>query len=129
MTSILILDSENYRRENLARYLSVAGYEVSGFNKPGNLDSISLAAIDLVVLNLHPDAEHTWETYMWFKKKHPSLPVLVYMTRSFQAFRGLKQAISFVLNEDGNDCNDQNCDEDDTGLAPPLEQARRKPSG
>jgi DNA-binding NtrC family response regulator len=97
MASILILDNEPYRREMLIRYLSEAGYGARGIGDEDYDSSMDYSAFGLVIVNLYPDAMRTWDFYMNFKKKYPDLPVLVYLKKSFHAFRSLKQVIGSVL--------------------------------
>lgn len=97
MASILILDNEPYRREMLIRYLSEAGYGARGIGDEDYNPSMDYSTFGLVIVNLYPDAMRTWDFYMNFKKKYPDLPVLVYLKKSFHAFRSLKQVIGSVL--------------------------------
>ncbi len=108
MNRILILDNQIYRREKLAKYLSHAGFTVSGSDGSECPDKAALSGMDLVVLNFHPDVDRTWEMYFWFRQQHPYFPVIVYAEESFQAFRSLKQVITTVLNADmGSVCKDE----------------------
>ena len=100
MAHILILDNEQYRREKLTRYLSEVGYNITAISGPEQLDTLVLPAFDLFVLNLYPDVDRTWGVYLWLKQRYPCSPVLVYMKESFQAFRGLKQAIGSILSDE-----------------------------
>lgn len=109
MASILILDTQQDRRENLARYLKDSGYDISGISDPEKLDIQALSNFDMVVLNLHPDADRTWEMHSWFRENHPDLPVVVYSTKTFQAFRSLKQAIASILNNGFEDACTGGC--------------------
>ncbi|MCF8027823.1 MAG: hypothetical protein K9K81_05620 [Desulfobacteraceae bacterium] len=97
MRSLLILDSQTDRRQRLVRYLCEAGYEVCGISEAQYCQWNDYSGFDLVIVNFYPDAAGTWDFYMGLKKKYPDLPVLVYLQKSLNAFRSLKQAIDSVV--------------------------------
>ncbi|MBA2880325.1 DNA-binding NtrC family response regulator [Desulfosalsimonas propionicica] len=104
MRSVLILDSQAYRRKLLVRYLCEAGYDVCGISEAQYCHQNDYSKFDLVIVNFYPDAAGTWDFYMGLKKKYPDLPVLVYLQKSFHAFRSLKQAIDSVVSYPEKSC-------------------------
>ena len=99
MGYILIFDSEQARREQLTGYLSECGYNVKGIAKAEEAEKIFFPEIDLMILNLFPDAPRTWDFYRMLRIRHPHLPVLLYVHHSFAAFKSLKQVIDSVLDD------------------------------
>lgn len=100
MAHILIVDDQECRKEKLVRYLSEKGYSVSAVSGPESLDTLDLASFDLFIVNLYPDVDRTWGVHLSLKQQHPCAQVLVYLKESFQTFRGLKQSIASILNEE-----------------------------
>jgi hypothetical protein len=68
MRSLLILDSQTNRRQQLVRYLCEAGYEVCGISEAQYCQWNDYSGFDLVVVNFYPDAAGTWDFYMGLKK-------------------------------------------------------------
>lgn len=120
MASILILDNEPYRRQMLIRYLCEAGYGACGIGDEDYDLSMDYSAFGLIIVNLYPDAMRTWDFYMNFKKKYPDLPALVYLKKSFHAFRSLKQVIGSVLGHPEQTANCLLCKHDIRADAPGI---------
>lgn len=99
MASIMILDNQQYRLDLLTVYLQEAGYDVTGIGDPGMTSDIDASGIDLVIVNLYPDAMRTWDLYMAFKEKYPHLPVLCYVQSSPYVLKSLYSIISRVLSD------------------------------
>lgn len=99
MGDILILDNQKARREQLTGYLSECGYKVRGIANAEESNDIFFSDIDLMILNLFPDAPRTWEFYRTLRTRHPHLPVLVYVQNSIATFKSLKQVIDSVLDD------------------------------
>ncbi len=99
MASIMILDNQQYRLDLLTVFLQEAGYDVTGISDPDMVDDLDTSGIDLVIVNLYPDAMRTWDLYLAFKEKYPNLPVLTYVRNNPYVLKSLQSIISACCRE------------------------------
>lgn len=100
MALILLVDDECPDRRGVKKALADEGYRIISIDDPtATFAYIDKFKPDLVLLNGLSERFQSFEVLNSIKKKTPEYPVLVYMVKSHDALKELKQAIALALFE------------------------------